>query len=68
MINPVGRPRKISNDNLNAIKKMVIAKKLSVKKVSIIKGFKYGSVIAAANALNHSLRSVVKVYAIRATV
>ena len=60
-----GRPRTITAAKLDMVKRMVVARKLSLKKVCAIQHVKYGSVIAAVNTLGHSLRKMVKVYRVR---
>jgi transposase len=62
-----GRPRTITATKLDRIKRMVVERNLSVKKVCSLKkvNVKYGSVIAAVNKLKHPLRNLVKVYRAR---
>jgi transposase len=64
-----GRPRTITATKLDRIKRMVVERNLSVKKVCSLKkvNVKYGSVIAAVNTLRHSLKKHIKVYAPRTT-
>lgn len=64
-INAVGRPRVVTADKLDSIKRMAQARSISLVKTCRMQHVNYGTVISAARVLKHPVQKLIKVYRAR---